>query len=190
MRKSLQEMPAIQFNYYDDWRNALLTCPVCGWQGRWEEAEINHHRELMDAECPRCDSHPPMLAIVSYATGEETKLAAQAGNAEAIRELRLVSQRESRLEVFARDKLKSIDQLPDLPDASGEFIWDIVEDEQDKFQEIRAGDRLIWRELAFWENRTRFGEIEDLLKKKYGTRFKSLTPTPGSEMWLWGDKSG
>ncbi len=131
-----------------------------------------------------------MLAIVSYATGEETKLAAQAGNAEAIRELRLVSQRESRLEVFARDKLKSIDQLPDLPDASGEFIWDIVEDEQDKFQEIRAGDRLIWRELAFWENRTRFGEIEDLLKKKYGTRFKSLTPTPGSEMWLWGDKSG
>ena len=52
------------------------------------------------------------------------------------------------------------------------------------------GDRLIWRELAFWENGTRFGEIEDLLKQKYGAQFKSLTPTPGSKMWLWGDKSG
>jgi len=181
-------MPATQFNYYDDWRNALLTCPVCGWQGRWEQAEINVHRELMDAECPQCVSHPPMLAIVSFATGAETKRAAGEGNAEAIRELGRVLQRESRLEVFERDKLKTVDQLPDLPDTTGEFIWDIAEDEHDKFQEIRVGDRLIWRELAFWENGTRLGEIENLLKQKY--QFKSLTPTPGSKMWLWGDKSG
>lgn len=183
-------MSAIRFNYYDDWRNSILTCPVCGWQGRWEQANINHHSELMDAECPKCDSHPPMLAIVSYATGAETKQAAKAGHPEAMRELGRVLQREQRLESFERDKLKTVEQLPDLPDAACEFVWDIAEDEQDKFQEIRLGDRLIWRELAFWENRTRFGEIENLLKQKYGTRFKSLTPTSGSEMWLWGDKSG
>jgi len=41
-----------------------------------------------------------MLAIVSYATGAETKRAAGEGNAEAIRELGRVLQRESRLEVF------------------------------------------------------------------------------------------
>jgi hypothetical protein len=183
-------MSAIRFNYYDDWRNSILTCPVCGWQGRWEQANINHHSELMDAECPKCDSHPPMLAIVSYATGAEAKQAAKAGNPEAMRELGRVLQRERRLESFERDKLKTVEQLPDLPDAACEFVWDIAENEQDKFQEIRLGNRLIWRELAFWENGTRFGEIEDLLKRKYGTRFKSLTPTPGSEMWLWGDKSG
>lgn len=183
-------MSAVHFNYYDDWRNALLTCPVCGWQGRWEQAEINHHSELMDAECPQCESHPPMLAIVAYATGDETKQAAKAGNAEAIRELGRVVQRESRLETFERDKLKTVEQLPDLPDAACEFIWDIVEDEQDKFQEIRIGDRLLWRELAWWENVPRFCEIEDLLKQKYGAQFKSLTATPSSKLWLQGDKCG
>lgn len=136
-------MSAVRFNCYDDWRNALLTCPVCGWQGRWEQAEVNHHSQL---------------------------------------------QRETRLESFERDKLKTVEQLPDLPDADCEFIWDITEDEHDKFQEIRIGKRLIWRELAFWENGTRFGEIEELLKQKYGARFRSLPPPPGSELWLRGDK--
>jgi len=90
-------MSAIRFNYYDDWRNSILTCPVCGWQGRWEQADINHYSELMDAECPKCDSHPPMLAIVSYATGAETKQAAKEGNPEAVKELGRVLQRERRL---------------------------------------------------------------------------------------------
>jgi hypothetical protein len=182
-------MSAVHFKYYEDWRNSILTCPVCGWQGRWEEAEINHHSELMDAECPKCAS-PPMLAIVSYATADETKQAAKEGNPEAMRELGRVVQSETRRESFERDKLKTVEQLPDLPDAACEFIWDIVEDEQDKFQEIRLGDRLIWRELAFWENVPRFCKIEDLLKQKYGTQFKSLTATPGSMLWLRGDKFG
>src|SRR5580704_4393701 len=106
-------MPAVHFNYYDDWRTAILTCPVCGWQGRWEQANINHYSELMDAECPKCESHPPMLAIVSYATAAETKQAAADGNAEAIRELSAVLKMESRGESFEREKLKSIEQLPD-----------------------------------------------------------------------------
>jgi hypothetical protein len=183
-------MCAVQFKYYDDWRNAVLTCPVCGWQGRWEQANINHHGELMDAECPKCESAAPMLAIVSHATAAETKEAAAKGNSEAGRELGAIVKMESRWETFERDKLKSIEQLPDLPDAECEFIWDIVEDENDKFQEIRIGDRLIWRELAFWENLDRFSAIDGLLKLKYGARFKSLTPTEGSKMWLYGDKCG
>jgi hypothetical protein len=94
----------------------------------------------------------------------------------------------TRLETFERDKLKTVEQLPDLADTACEFIWDIAQDEHDKFQEIRIGNRLIWRELVFWENGPRFGEIEHLLKQKYGARFVSLTPTPGSKLWLWGDK--
>lgn len=183
-------MCAVQFKYYDDWRNAILTCPVCGWQGRWEQANVNHYSELMDAECPKCESAAPMLAIVSYATAAETKQAAAEGNAEAGRELGAILKMESRRETFERDKLKSIDQLPDLPDAECEFVWDIVEDGKEGFQVIRLGERVIWRELAFWENLDRFGEIEQLLKQKYGTRFKSLKPTEGSRMWLYGDKIG
>src|SRR5579864_1930363 len=176
-------MAAIQFKYYDDWRNAILTCPVCGWQGRWEQANVNHYSELMDAECPKCESHPPMLAIVSYATAAETKQAATEGNAEAGRELGPILKMENRRTSFERDKLKCVDQLPDLPDAECEFIWDIVEDGKEGFQEIRIGDHVIWREVAFWENLERFGEIEELLKQKYGKRFKGLKATEGSRMW-------
>ena len=43
------------------------------------------------------------------------------------------------------------------------------------------------RELAFWGNMVRFNEIKDLLKQRYGTRFKSLTPTDGSLDFLTGD---
>lgn len=182
-------MSAVRFNYYDDWKNSILTCPACGWQGRWEQANINYYNELMDAECPKCDSHPPMLAIVSYPTGAETKQAAKEGNPEASKELGWVLKSERRLELFDHDKLTTVEQLPDLSDAECDFLWDFVDDEQDHFQEIRLGDRLIWRELAFWENGTRFSEIEGLLKQKYGKRFKNLTPTPRSKMWLWGDKS-
>ena len=49
---------------------------------------------------------------------------------------------------------------------------------------------MIWRELAFWENLDRFYEIEQLLREKYRKRFKSLKATPGSKMWLYGDKCG
>jgi hypothetical protein len=55
-----------------------------------------------------------------------------------------------------------------------------VGDENEDYQIIRVGEREIWRELAFWDNILRFNEIKDLLKQKYGTRFKSLTPTDGS----------
>ena len=135
-------------------------------------------------------SDKPGWPIIAMFTDATAKQAAKEGNPEAGKELGRVLERERRLESFERDKLKAVEQLPDLPDTECEFLWDFVEDEQDHFQEIRLGDRLIWREWAFWENGARFGEIEDLLKQKYGKRFKSLSPTPRSEMWLWGDKCG
>ena len=59
--------------------------------------------------------------------------------------------------------------------------------ENEDYQVIRVGEREVWRELAFWDNMVRFNEIKDLLKRKYGTRFKSLTPTDGSLDFLTGD---
>ena len=74
------------------------------------------------------------------------------------------------MEAFNREKLKTVDQLPGVTETKCEFLWDLVEDENDLFQEIQLKDRLIWRELAFWENKTRFDEIEDLLRQKYRGR--------------------
>ena len=55
---------------------------------------------------------------------------------------------------------------------------------------IRAGSVVVWRELAFFNNMRRFEEIKGMLRAKYGTRFKSLTPTPASIEWLSGDNLG
>ena len=91
---------------------------------------------------------------------------------------------------FWSNHLHSLEQLPELEGESLEFTWDIavhVGDENEDYQVIRVGEREVWRELAFWDNMVRFNEIKDLLKRKYGTRFKSLTPTDGSLDFLTGD---
>ena len=91
---------------------------------------------------------------------------------------------------FRSNHLDSLGQLPELEGESFEFTWDIavhVGDENEDYQVIRVGEREVWRELAFWDNMVRFNEIKDLLKRKYGTRFKSLTPTDGSLDFLTGD---
>jgi len=62
-------VPATQFHYlFDDWRNAKLTCPVCGWKGKLEYKCTEAYDSLFDYSCPKCDK---MLAIVSYPTQEE-----------------------------------------------------------------------------------------------------------------------
>jgi hypothetical protein len=120
--------------------------------------------------------------------------AAAEGNEEAIQDLpkkrEWIRRTEERMNRFESNHLHSLDQLPELDGESLEFTWDFkqhVGDEDEKYQIIRFGEIEVWRELAFWDNMLRFNEIKDLLKRKYGTRFKSLTPTDGSLDFLTGD---
>ncbi len=56
---------------YDDpnWKTELLTCPQCGWQGTFNDGDIEFHEAIMDSSCPKCESlDAPVLAIVSYQT--------------------------------------------------------------------------------------------------------------------------
>ena len=73
--------------YYSDWRNKLLTCPVCGWTDRAARGELRYFRELLDVVCPQC-ADDVILAIVPYPTRSETLHAANAGILEAISEMR------------------------------------------------------------------------------------------------------
>jgi hypothetical protein len=63
-------------------------------------------------------------------------------------------------------------------------------DDGDFHQIIKVGDVELWRELAFFNNLRRFEEVKELLKARYGKRFRSLTPTRGSVEWLSGDNLG
>ena len=63
---------AMIYNYNDDWKNEILKCPKCGWEGTFEQGSVEHHQDLMDCSCPDCDYlETPMLAIVSYPTSEQ-----------------------------------------------------------------------------------------------------------------------
>ena len=49
------------------------------------------------------------------------------------------------------------------------------------------GDRVLWRELAFWQGLTRYKEVIALLELKYGTRLRGVISTQRSETYLGGD---
>ena len=177
------------YPWYSNWRILEFTCEHCGWTGKGEKTCPNEGGVL---ECPRCDRG---VAYVEFPNLKDVERAAAAGNEEAIRDLpekrERIKRMEDRMNRFWSNHLHSLEQLPELEGVESlEFTWDIavhVGDENEDHQIIRVGDREVWRELAFWGNMVRFNEIKDLLKQRYGTRFKSLTPTDGSLDFLTGD---
>jgi hypothetical protein len=73
--------------YYTEYRkDEPSSCPACGWAGMVGDLDMEMHNELFDLSCPRCDK---MLLIVPYPTAAQTKAAAEAGNAEAIKNCRV-----------------------------------------------------------------------------------------------------
>jgi hypothetical protein len=178
--------------YYSDWQQELFACAECGWTGTvgFEDLEVGDVAAII--ECPKCYRS---IGVVLYPNLEETKEAAAQGNEEAIKALPGFESRVERnwelLDRFDQEKLRSADQLPNLDGEALEFDWDFVKgDDGEFYQVIRAGGVEVWRELAFFNNIRRFEEIKEMLKAKYGTRFKSLTPTLASIEWLSGDNLG
>lgn len=94
-----------------------------------------------------------------------------------------------RLERHERTKLVSPEQLPDLQPPPAILAWDVVETQNDESEVlILAGERVIWRELSFYENYERFGEVAAILKQKYGPALVDLEPTRRSWVDLYGDR--
>jgi len=175
--------------YYSDWQHEAFTCSQCGWTGTVGHQDLEVGDVAAIIECPKCYRS---MGVVLYPNLQETKEAAANGNEEAIKALPSFEARIERnwelLDRFEQEKLRSADQLPDLNGESLEFDWDFQKGlDGEWYQVIRAGDAEVWRELAFFNNIRRFEEVKGLLKAKYGTRFKSLTPTRASIEWLSGD---
>ncbi len=101
--------------------------------------------------------------------------------------LPMIQKREELEAEFERDGLKKAGQLPDLTGSELEFIWDQETEGEKDLTVIRCGQVVIWKEPAFYEGWPRFNQVKEILKEKYGARFKSLTPTGRSEYTLYGD---
>lgn len=175
------------YSYFDGYRDETFRCPRCSWTGGFKQLEQEQYRDLFDGSCPQCGK---MLIIVSFPTGEEIRKAAARGNEEAQEMLPMVRQREDLDAVFEREGLKSAEQLPDLAGEELEFDWDQEQDGEKDLTIIRWGDALVWKEPAFYEGRPRFNQVKEILKARYGSRFKSLKPTERSKLYLYGDDLG
>jgi len=126
-----------------------------------------------------------MLAIVSYPTIQESEQNWSKLNDQEKRE---VAARKQFLEHWETARLKSPEQLPELDGPKLTLVWDCVEEATRRVTVLRQGDIEIWREPALYEGYERFREIVLILKQKYGARLADVVPTPGSELYLYGDK--
>ena len=178
------EPPALLLGAYEYRENERLACPHCGWSGQAGEADRGFYEELFDVSCPRCEK---MLLVVSYPTIEETRRAAAAGNDAAKRELPNIERMEARWARAAELALTPRSELPELDGGELEFVWDFEEADGEDWTVIRCGERLVWRELAYWEGWERFNEVKNILKGHYGVRFASIEPSSASTMYLYGD---
>jgi hypothetical protein len=180
------------FRWYSNWQQELLCCSWCGWVGN---ASV-HHLEDAGAfgaiiQCPKCRRR---MGEVLFPNLKDTEEAAAQGNTEA--QLRLpellreLEQAQHRFLKFEQQKIMRVDQIPELAGDSLEFIWDFAKIDGENYQIIQTGNVEIWRELAFFENIDRFNEVKELLRRKYGSRFKALTPSRESLEWLCGDNAG
>lgn len=175
------------YSYFDGYRSETFHCPRCSWTGGFEQLEQEQYRDLFDGSCPQCGK---MLIIVSFPTLKEIREAAAGGNEEALQMLPMVKQQEGLDAAFERDGLKSADPLPDLAGNELEFEWDQEQDGEKNLTIIRCGEAVIWKEPAFYEGWPRFNQVKEIIKARYGSRFKSLKPTERSELYLFGDDLG
>lgn len=178
-------MGAVRLSYFGDWQTRILTCPICGWTGTFEEGLVEIYDCLRDCSCPGDHdlSFPPMLAVLPYPTLDDYKEHFDSLSEDEKAYVRAI---EASVNRFEQGKLKSPDQLPDLNEPALDLIWD----EQGDETVIRFEDQVIWREPARYEALWRFKEIVELLKAKYSTRLRDLAPTKRSWMDLYGDKMG
>jgi DNA-directed RNA polymerase subunit RPC12/RpoP len=161
-----------------------VECDACGWAGLGSELGIELFEGLSDLECPKCSAR---LLVVVYPTAEETREAAAAGDERAQRDLVDLEQREARWRRAKALALARPSQLPHL-DGPVDVVWDFDDHGDETLTILRAGDRILWSELAYWEGIDRFVEVATILRKRYKRRLRSITPSPASELYLYGDK--
>lgn len=173
--------PARRFSYFDAWRDEELRC-ACGWKGPLGSDQVELYETLLEFRCPDCNT---ALAIVMYPTDDQWL--------ERLEELTKpqrveVLKRQRFLDDWHRLALRSPDQLPDLVGDELELVWDFITKDKRRYTVIRYAGTVIWRERAVFEGAARFEEVATMLKEKYGSRLRDLTPTPASEVYLYGDQ--
>ena len=167
---------------YYDFQSESLTCTRCGWMGVGRDALMYEMFEGgAEYACPACRA---IFGFVAFPTQDEARTDPRVDPIDRA----IADRRAERQARFEATRLTSPVQLPPLEPPPTVLAWDVVavapgEDEV----HILHGDRIVWRELSFYENYHRFGEVARILKAKYGDALSDLVPTERSYTHLLGD---
>ncbi len=100
-----------------------------------------------------------------------------------------------RVKRFEAAKLRDISQLPDLTTGSVDFDLSLRSSEEktehvrrEQWFVITQGDRVIWRELAWFESPTRYRELLAVLRAKFGASASLRIVGDETRVYLLGDR--
>lgn len=171
----------MNYNYFD-WMEGRVSCS-CGWSGTGADACIGEtFSEGAEYDCPECGGKLRFVLFPTHLEMRDDPRADPADRAGALLAL-------SRFEQHDREKLVSPDQLPSLAPPPTVLVWDVVDGRKECSEDvvILHGQQVLWRELSFYENYVRFGEVASILRQKYGPELIDLVPTRRSWLDLYGD---
>jgi hypothetical protein len=165
--------------YYEEWLEKEYTCGECSWHGTAKDTGRGRmHREMfLDLCCPECSGFIDLIIFPP----EKGCGGSQEGLTEE--QLKALKEAEEQEKCYREQCLRSVDQLPELPDGDLCLVWD----QEGAETRIRNGETVIWSEPVAYEAFDRYERIALLLKEKYGARVKDLTPTDRSKLFLYGD---
>jgi hypothetical protein len=161
------------FHVSEAFETMSCRCSECDWEGVGSDLGLQFQGRQNWASCPNCFND---LAIITAFTEEEYQ-ASYIG--------------ERYREFVASCKRKQTTDPKVLPSIKGlglEFTWDIEEQEDgpNDYVVVTCKDQEVFRELAYWKNQDRFDEVNDMLKGRYGIRFREMSPTFQSIVYLYG----
>lgn len=179
----------VTMRYFDDWQSSRLTCAVCLWRGsadpstlRWNDS---HRYPAGTFRCPLCGK--ALLAIEYSASMTDTLANLDKLSPDQRAGVLDSAKRSSDIDASL---LTGPDQLPDLKpeNVSSKLVWDIEGDgEGTQWNVIRHGDRILWRQRAWWEGFDEFLRVVEIIHTRYGQAIRDLEPTEMASMWLGGD---
>lgn len=168
---------------YLDKDETEIECPACGWSGKGSELKLG---AILDIEaeycCPICGDE---VLICLFPTLEEQ--AADPRTTEG--ERRTINALQAKRKRFEQQQLRDPAQLPDLDPVPSVILWDFEDrGTLDKHVVLKADERVIWREEAWYDCYERFIQVAAVLQEKYGPGLTDLFPTKASWYYLFGDR--
>jgi hypothetical protein len=173
--------PALQFSVYDPYEGTEVECPNCGEIHSLERYGGDYQGDCLRIECTGCNQ---ILAFIWFATKEEAEWA---GDQSTVKMFEIMDRRTQR---FKQECLRSPKQLPEIDELQFTLEWHTQERREsggESYTLIKYNGTVIFRELAFYENGSRYGEVARILKARYGDRLKDLVPTQAGWLYLGGD---